>query len=377
MPWSNQNGGSPWGGSSNQGDHKNHRGRPLKGQGGNDPGSMPPDMDKVFRKGQDQLKQFGGTGLFFLVVVIAVLFWAFQCFYIIQQNEQAVELRLGKPKDSIVTEGLHFCFWPVETYRKVSRTEQTATIGTHEQDGLMLSGDQNIVNVNFSVYYYIADPTAYLFNVNDQTGTIQQVAESAMREVVGRRPADDVYRNQREAVAADVLAIIQSTLDKYGVGVNVTRVSITEAAPPREVADAFNSVQQAEQERNRAIEQGNQEQAQKRGIAKGEASRIRETAAAYKARVVEEARGEAQRFVFVAKEARVAPETTRLRLYLETVEQVLSSPNKLVLDKSGGGAVPYLPLDEIMRKANPPAKGASAVSTREEGFTATVPAGGN
>lgn len=356
MPWSNQNGGgnndgSPWGGG-NYGDHKNHRGRPSKGHGGGS-GPTPPDMDEILRKGQEQLKQFGGGGLFLLVGLIVAAFWIFQCFYIVQQNEQAVELRFGKPKEGIVTEGLHFRLWPIDTYRKVPRTEQTETIGTREQDGLMLSGDQNIVNVNFSVYYYIADPAAYLFNVNDQTGTIQQVAESAMREVVGRRPADDVYRDQREAVASEVLSIIQSTLNKYGVGINVTRVSITEAAPPREVAEAFNSVQQAEQERNRAIEQGNQERAQKRGIANGEASRIREAAAAYKARIVEEARGEARRFSSVAKEARAAPEATRFRLYLEAIEQMLASPNKLVLDKSGGGAIPYLPLNEIMRNANP------------------------
>ncbi|RCL03244.1 MAG: membrane protease subunit HflK [Candidatus Tokpelaia sp. JSC189] len=354
MPWSNQNGGgnngdSPWGGDGN---HKNHRRWSPRGHGGG-LRSTSPGMDEILRKKQEQLKQFGGGKLFLLVGLIFAIFWIFQCFYIVQQNEQAVKLRFGKPKEGIVTEGLHFRFWPIDTYRKVPRTEQTETIGTREQDGLMLSGDQNIVHVNFSVYYYIADPAAYLFNVNDQEGTIQQVAESAMREVVGRRPADDVYRDQREVVASEVLSIIQSTLNKYGVGINVTRISITEAAPPREVAEAFNSVQQAEQERNRAIEQGNQERAQKRGIANGEASRIREAAAAYKARIVKEAYGEAQRFSSVAKEARAAPEVTRFRLYLEAVEQMLSSPDKLVLDKSGGGTVPYLPLNEIMRNTNP------------------------
>jgi len=374
MPWSNQNGGSPWGGNGSHGDHKNHSGRPQKGKGGSGPGAMPPDMDEIFRKGQNQLKQFGFGGIFVLAGILAAAFWIFQCFYIVQQNEQAVELRFGKPKDGVVSDGLRFRFWPVDTYRKVSRTEQTATIGASDQEGLMLSGDQNIVNVDFSVYYYIVDPAAYLFNVNDQADTIQQVAESAMREVVGRRPADDVYRNQREAVAAEVLAIIQSTLNKYEIGVNVMRVSITEAAPPREVADAFNSVQQAEQERNRAIEQGNQERAQTWGIANGEASRIREAAAAYKARIVEEAHGEAQRFVSVAQEAQVAPEVTRFRLYVEALEQMFSSPGKLVLDKSGGGVVPYLPLNEIMRNASPPAEGANAAPVRER-FSATVPTG--
>ncbi|RCL02731.1 MAG: membrane protease subunit HflK [Candidatus Tokpelaia sp. JSC188] len=354
MPWNNQNDSgnnneSPWG---NYDDHKNHRRWPSRRHNSGSK-SIPPDISQILRQRQKQLKQFGSKRIFLLVIFIITIFWVFQSFYVIQQNEQAIELRFGKPKEGIVTEGLHFRFWPIDTYRKVPRTEQTATIGIREQDGLMLSGDQNIVHVNFSVYYYIIDPTAYLFNVNDQEGTIQQVAESAMREVVGRRPADDIYRDQREIVASEVLSIIQSTLNKYGLGIDVTRISITEAAPPHEVAEAFNSVQQAEQERNRAIEQGNQERAQKRGIANGEASRIREAAAAYKARIVEEAHGEAQRFSSVAKEARAAPEITRFRLYLEAIEEMLSSPDKIILDKSGGGTpVSHLLLNEIMRNPN-------------------------
>ncbi|RCL00304.1 MAG: membrane protease subunit HflK [Candidatus Tokpelaia sp. JSC085] len=381
MPWSNQSGGdnnqgaSPWGSrqSSNHSEHRSQRKRFSGGDRGS--GSMPPDVDEILRKGQDHFKKFGGGGLIFLGCVMAAVVWMFQCFYIVQQNEQAVELRFGQPKNIIVMEGLHFCFWPIETYRKVSRTEQTVTIGTREQDALMLSGDQNIVNVNFSVYYYIVEPSAYLFNVNDQSGTIQQVAESAMREVVGRRPADDVYRDQREAVATEVSAITQSTLNKYGVGVNITRVSITEAAPPSEVAEAFNSVQQAEQERNRAIEQGNQHRAQKRGIANGQASQIREAAAAYKARIVEEARGEAQRFATVEKEAKEAPDVTRFRLYLEAVEQMLSSPGKLVFDQAHSGIVPYFSLNEIMRNNRNISSGPDG--STNTGFSATVSNGGS
>jgi membrane protease subunit HflK len=311
MPWSSQNGGGN--------DYKKRCGQ---SSGGN---SIPPDVDKILRKGQDHLKQFSTGKFIFFICIIMLFFWMFQCCYIVQQNEQAVDLFFGKPNDRFITEGLHFRLWPIETYRKVSRTEQAVTVGTHERDALMLSGDQNIVNINFSVYYYVSDPTSYLFNLNDQRGTIQKVAESAMREVVGRRPADDVYRDQREAVALEVMLIIQSTLNKYGLGIEVTRVSITEAAPPREVAEAFNSVQQAEQERNRAIEEGNQERAQKRGLANGQASHIREAAAAYKARVIEEARGEAQRFSSVEHEEKIAPDITRFRLYLEAMEGMFSS----------------------------------------------------
>jgi len=354
MPWTNQKDDkgesrSPWGRQNDKNGSGNApRGSSSQNGDSGGRGNPPvPDIDALLRKGQNQIKNMGGGFIAWVIIILAVIFWLFHCFYVVEQNEQAVELRLGKPKQTVAEDGLHFYLWPIENYRKVPRTEQTVTIGGDDGDGLMLSGDQNIVKVNFSVYYYITKPASYLFNVRDQSGTIRQVAESAMREVVGRRPADDVYRNRREIVANEVRNIIQSTLDKYGLGVNVSRVSIREAAPPAEVADAFNAVQQAEQERNRAIEQGNQERARLRGLANGQASIVREKANAYKARIVEEARGEAQRFITVEKEAKTAPEATRFRLYLEAMEQMLSAPNKLVIG-AGNNIVPYLPLDKFM-----------------------------
>jgi len=353
MPWSNQNGGKgPWGGGNPEngprpaGGNEENRQRPRRPAGGGH--STPPDIEDLFRKGQQQLKQFGNGGILLLVGFFVAVFWLFQCFYTVQQNEQAVVLRFGVPQEGIVTDGLHFRLWPVEIYYKLPLTEQIVTIGAQEPYGLMLSSDQNIVNVGFSVYYDIVDPGAYLFNINEPGMTIQQVAESAMREVVGRRPVDDVYRDQREAVSADVLAIIQTTLNKYNVGVRVKRVSLTKAVPPQKVAAAFNSVQQAEQERNRSIEQGNEERAKKLGVANGQAARLHEAAAAYKVRAVAEAQGEARQFERMAQEARNAPQATRFRLYMEAVEQMLSGAGKLVLDKAGSGAVPYLPLNEFV-----------------------------
>lgn len=385
MPWKNQQdgksggekssppAGSPWGksGDKERGAKTPSGSAPRGGfPGGKNEPSMP-DIDALLRKGQNHMKQIGGGFIAALIAVLAVIFWLFHCFYIVQQNEQAVELRFGKPKQTVAEDGLHFYFWPVETYRKVARTEQTVTIGSDGGEGLMLSGDQNIVRVNFSVYYYITKPSAYLFNVRDQEGTIAQVAESAMREIVGRRPADDVYRNRREIVAAEVRGIIQSTLDKYGMGIEVSRVSIREAAPPYEVADAFNAVQQAEQERNRSIEQGNQERARLRGLANGQAAGIREKAAAYKARIIAEAQGEAQRFTSVEKEAKTAPEATRFRLYLEVMEQMLSAPGKLVIGAGAGNIVPYLPLDSLLQnKALPGQAAAGAARLRQSGTDA-------
>lgn len=362
MPWSNQNGGQgPWGGGSENGPRRTggkneeNRQRPHRPAGGGR--ATPPDMDDLLRKGRQQLKQFGNGGIFLLVGLFVAAFWLLQCFYTVQQNEQAVVLRFGVPQEGIVTDGLHFRLWPVEIYYKLPLTEQIVTIGAQEPYGLMLSGDQNIVNVGFSVYYDIVDPSAYLFNVSDPRMTIQQVAESAMREVVGRRPVDDVYRDQREAVSADVLSIIQATLNKYNMGVRVKRVSLTRAVPPQDVAAAFNSVQQAEQERNRSIEQGNEERAKKLGVANGQAAHLHEAAAAYKVRIVEEARGEARQFERMAQEAANAPQATRFRLYMEAVERMLSGSGKLVLDKAGSGAVPYLPLNELLGAKPAAAKG--------------------
>ncbi len=363
MPWSNQNGNGPWGGGNNggspwgsggndNGGNKSPWEKKPSGSGGNG-GNNGPDIDDILRKGQDKLKQFGGAGMFLIVLLIVVIFWLFQCFYVVQQNEQGVVLRFGVPQEGIVGDGLHFHFWPIETYMKVPLTEKSIAIGgkpgqAQQSDGLMLSSDQNIVYVNFSVYYRISDPTRYLFNVNEQEGTVRQVAESAMREVIGSRPVDDVLRDKKEEVANSVKTIIQSTVDKYQLGVQVNRVSISEAAPPTKVAAAFNSFQQAEQERGRMVEEGNRVRFNKLGLANGEASRTREVAKGEKAQMIEEATGRAERFAAIAHEAAVAPEATKYRLYMETVGRILQSPNKLVVEQKNGSPVSYLPLNQMM-----------------------------
>lgn len=355
MPWTNQNGGGPWNSDKNKnsGDKKTSA-KSFFGSGGNNGGNNGPNLDDILRKGQDQFKQFSRGGFFVLFLLLAVCFLLYQSLYIVQQNEQAVELRFGVPKEGIIGDGLHFHFWPIETYMKVPLTEKTIAIGGHpgqkqQSEGLMLSSDQNIVNVNFSVYYRISHPGQFLFNVNDQEGTVRQVAESAMREVIGSRPVDDVLRDKKEEVANDVRKITQLTVDKYQLGVEISRVSISEAAPPTKVAAAFNSVQQAEQERGRMIEEGNRVRFTKIGLANGEASRTREIAKGEKAQMVEEATGRAERFQAIAREAAISPEAARYRLYMETMGRIFSSPNKLVLDQINSPAVPYLPLNELLR----------------------------
>ena len=262
MPWNNQSGGGgPWGGGTGGGPW----GQGPRGPGG--PQGGPPDLEDIIRRGQDRLKRAlpGGGGstpaMFGLIALALVAIWLFQSVYTVQPDELAVELRFGKPKPELSEPGLHFHWWPVETVEKANTAEKLINIGDtrgNEASGHMLSGDQNIVDVRFSVAYQVSDPRAYLFNVSDPDEMVRQIAESAMRETVGRRPAQDVFRDDRQGIADTVRNTIQHTLDEYGSGLTVNAISIEDAAPPREVADAFDEVQRAEQDEDRFVEESNQ-----------------------------------------------------------------------------------------------------------------------
>jgi membrane protease subunit HflK len=362
MPWNNQSGGGgggPWGGGGNSG---GPWGQGPRGPGG--PQHQPPDLEDIIRKGQDRLKRALPSGggfspaLLGLIALALVAAWFFKAIYTVQPDELAVELRFGKPKEELAQPGLHFHWWPIETVEKVVTAEKLIAIGGGRDGGaagLMLSGDQNIVNVQFSLAYQVNDPRAYLFNVSDPDGMARQISESAMREVVGRRPAQDIFRDNRQQIADGVRSIVQSSLNDYGAGLAINAVSIEDASPPREVADAFNEVQRAEQDEDRFREEANQYANQRLGQARGQAAQIGEDAAAYKNRVVEEAKGEAQRFISVYDEYAKAPDVTRKRLFIETMEKVLGGSNKVILESGGGqGVLPYLPLPELQRRQNPP-----------------------
>ncbi len=359
MPWSNQNGGGgPWGGGggNNQGPWGQGPNRPRGGGGGNNGG--PPDLEDIIRRSQDRLRGvmpggFNG-GAFVIVLLVVLAFLAFQSIYTVQPDERGVELRFGRPKEEISMPGLHFHLWPLESVEIVKVTEQQQNIGaargSNSNAGWMLTGDQNIVNVQFSVLFTVTDPTAYLFQLETPAATLQQVAESAMREVVGRRPAQDIFRDNREGISTEVRNIIQGTMDSYGSGISINAVPIEDAAPPREVADAFEEVQRAEQDEDRFVEEANQYANQKLGQARGQAAQIREEASAYKDKVVNEAQGEAQRFVSIYNEYANAPDVTRRRIFLETMEAVLKNSNKIILDNKEG-VVPYLPINELMKQS--------------------------
>lgn len=353
MPWENNGGG---GGRNNSG---GPWGQAPGGGGPRRPSGNTPNLEDILNRGRDQFRGGIPGGRWALIggVLAIVAFWALNSIYTVDPQEVGVELRFGAPKPELSTPGLHFHFWPIETVERVTVTENQTSIGSATgggsrsgaDDGLMLSGDQNIVDVRFAVLWSVANPIEYLFNVRDPEDMVRNAAESAMREVVGRRPAQDIFRDDRAGIAIEVQDITQTILDSYGLGVRVSQISIENAAPPAEVADAFNEVQRAEQDEDRLQEEARSYANTLLGDARGRAAALREDAAAYTNRVVQEATGEAERFNAVYAEYVNAPEVTRKRLFLETMEQVLGGSEKVLIESgaNGQGVIPYLPLPEL------------------------------
>ena len=353
MPWDNNTGGGrgPGGGGP--------WGQAPQGGGGGPRRGGTPNLEEILSRGRNSLQGGlpGGRWAFVGVALALVVFWGFNAIYTIDPQEVGVKLRFGQPMET-TGPGLHFLWWPVESVERVNVTENQTEIGsvansrTGAAEGLMLSGDQNIVDVKFSLLWSVSDPKQYLFNVRDPEDMVRSVGESAMREVVGRRPAQDIFRDDRAGIALEVRDISQRILDSYGLGVTVSQIAIENVAPPSEVADAFDEVQRAQQDENRFQEEARQYSNTLLGDARGQAAQMREDAAAYKTRVVQEAEGEAARFTSIYDEYVKAPEVTRKRLFLETMEQVLGGSEKVIVENgAGSGVVPYLPLPELRNNA--------------------------
>lgn len=353
MPWSNQSGGG--------GGWKGGNGGPW-GQGPSGPGGgQSPDLEEMLRKGQDRLKQAipgGGGNKFMWVFALLGLvgFWLMNSFYTVAPEEEGVVLRFGKYVRS-TPPGLHFVIWPIETVETPKvQEENQLNFGLSSRggspEGLMLAGDQNIVDIKFTVLWKISDAQKFLFNVNNPERLVRVVAESAMREVVGRTQGDQVRTQGRLEAQNQVLSLIQGSLDTFDSGIRITGVKLEKADPPPTVIDAFEEVQRAEQNQNKFIREAEQYRNKLLGEARGEASKIVEDAKGYKARVVNEADGEAQRFVSVYNEYAKAKDVTRKRLFLETLEDVLSNSNKVIIEQGqgGSGVVPYLPLPEVAKR---------------------------
>ena len=369
MPWDNNTGGG--GRNSNSG---GPWGQPSGG-GGRRGGGNTPSLEEILSRGRDSFQGGLPGGRWTLVAgaLLIVGLWAYNSIYTVAPNEVGVELQFGRPKAELSNPGLHFHLWPVETVEKVSVTVNQTSIGgsttgrSANEAGLMLSGDQNIADVRFTVFWSVANPIEYLFNVRDPEDMVRLAAESAMREVVGRRPADDIFRDDQGGIALQVQDITQSIVNTYQAGVTISQINIEYAAPPSEVADAFNEVQRAEQDEDRVQEEARQYANTLLGDARGRAAALRENAAAYSNRVVQEATGEAERFNQIYVEYVNAPHVTRQRLFLETMEEVIGGSQKVFIEggAAGSGVIPYLPLPQL--RANPSLD--SGTSTTTDGTT--------
>lgn len=355
------------------------------GPGGNDPWGQkgggrggPPDLDEVVKNVQNKLRGFfggsgggsGGSGGGSMpgkagisaILVVALVVWALTGFYVVQEGTRGVVLRFGAYSETTLP-GLQWHVpWPVEEvntvnvqnvnsveigYRTTGQSQEQAV----PQEGLMLTRDENIVDVKLAVQYDIKDPENLIFYVADNPQTVVRGAtESALREVVGTNNMDFVLTEGRATVVSETKALLQRVLDRYLTGINVIAVEMQDAQPPREVKPAFDDAVKAREDQVRLI---NEAEAYRNDViprARGEAARLIQEAEGYKEAIIAQAEGEASRFEQILTEYEQAPDITRRRMYLEKMEQVLSNSSKLMIDQSGGNNVIYLPLDQLLRQ---------------------------
>jgi membrane protease subunit HflK len=368
MPWTNQGGGGPWGSG----------GKGPWGSGPQSPGPTPPDLEEILRRGQDRLRRvlpggnLGGRG-FALIVLGVLVLWGFSGFFRVEPDELGVVLRFGKQVRE-VQPGLNYHLpYPIEKVLtpkalRVNKIDIGMRIvddlrrgGTTTRDvpeeSLMLTGDENIVDVDFSVLWKVK-PTGvgeFLFNIQNPEGTVKAVAESAMREVIGRSEIQPILTGARQTTETAVQDLMQRTLDHYGAGVIVQQVQLQKVDPPAQVIDAFRDVQAARADLERAINEAQTYANRVVPEARGRVAQITQAAEAYRQQTVAEATGQTARFLKIYEEYKKAPGVTRERMYLETMERILGGTDKIILDSggSGSGVVPFLPLNELTRPAQP------------------------
>ncbi|MDB0067106.1 FtsH protease activity modulator HflK [Candidatus Pelagibacter sp.] len=354
-------GGSPWG-------------TPPGGGNGSGKGPTPPDIDALIRDIQSKINRFlpggsssGGKPIGLILIILAFV-WLASGLYRVGPDEQGVVLRFGKFVKT-TQPGLHYHIpIPVETVEtpkvtKVNRIDigfrserdsgfsQGGGVADVPQESLMLTGDENIVNIDFSVFWVIKDAGKFLFEIQDPEGTVKAAAETAMREVIAKSKIQPVLTEGRAQIEIETQEIIQSILDEYNSGIQITQVQTQKADPPDQVIDAFRDVQAARADMERSK---NEAEAYANDViprARGEAAKIMQAAEAYKQKVVAQAEGEASRFISIYNEYAKAKEVTQERMYLETMEKVLADIDKVIIEKNAGsGVVPYLPLPELGKK---------------------------
>ncbi len=367
MTWSNQGGGGPWGPKK-----PNPWGQGPQG-GGNGNGQTP-DFEDMIRRGQDWLNSLmpggsmNGRGAV-LIALAALVLWLASGLYTVKPDEVGLNLLFGRYVGS-TQPGLNYNLpYPVGSVIRPSvTTVNTTEIGFRSGEGrarnaqrdlaeesLMLTGDENIVDINFAVQWQVnpAKAADFVFNIQEPETSIKAVAESAMREIIGKRNIQAILTTERGAVEADVRQLMQDTLNAYGAGVEVRLVQLQKVDPPAQVIDAFRDVQAARQDQDRARNEAETYASKVVPEARGEAARIQQEAEAYRERVVAEATGQASRFSQIYAEYKKAPAIIRERMYLETMERILAGSEKTVIDQNGAsqqGVVPYLPLGDFQKK---------------------------
>jgi modulator of FtsH protease HflK len=373
MPWSNQ-GGGPWGSGGGGGN---------KGPWGSGPqpsgGSTPPDLEDLLRRSQDKLRTvlpgggLGGRGLI-IILILAVLGWLATGIYRVDTNEYGVVLRFGA-FNRYAQPGLNVHWpYPIESHltpqvtvvrqihigmRLVEDLRRGTTIRDVPEESLMLTGDENIVDVDFTVFWQVRPDKVsdYLFNISQQESTVKAVAESAMREIVGRNDIGPILTGARQGIEKDVFELMQRVLEEYKAGVMITQVQMQKVDPPQQVIDSFRDVQAARADLERAQNEAQTYANRVVPEARGRAAQVTQAAEAYREQTVAEAKGAASRFLKVYDEYKKAPDVTRQRLYLETMERLFSGTEKIIMDSgTATGAIPYLPLPELTRPAQRPAQ---------------------
>jgi len=371
MPWSSQGGGGGWqsGGGGNGGPWGRTPGGGRRGGGGQPP---PPDLEEMLRRGQDRFRRWmpglrGGRGIILLLLVVIGI-WLLTGFYRVEPDEQGVVLRWGEWTKT-TQPGLNYHLpWPFETvirpkvtkinraeigYRTLIDSNRGAVTRPVPDESLMLTGDENIIDVKFTVFWRIRDAGQYLFNIQAPDRTVKDASESAMREVIGKTRLQSALAEERLLLAQQTHQLTQQVLDDYGAGIEITQVEPQDIAPPEAVIAAFRDVQAARADQERAK---NEAEAYRNDIiprARGAAERLVQEGTAYKEQIVAEAQGEASRFLAIYAEFAQNPEVVRRRMFLETMEEVLGGIDKVIIDsgaQGNSGVVPYLPLPELQRR---------------------------
>jgi modulator of FtsH protease HflK len=357
MPWQNQGGGGggggPWGG-----------GQSPWGRGN---GPQPPNLEDILRRSQDRFRRalpggFGsGRGVVLVVLAVLVL-WGFSGIYRVQPDEEGIVLRFGAYNRK-TTPGLNYHLpYPIEQALTPSVTranaieiggaaQQRGFDGAQEpQESRMLTGDENLIDIYYTVQYVVKDAPSFLFNIRNPNETVKAVAESAIREVVGHTDAIGAIVGGQDKIVKETQDLLQRILDAYDSGVQITNVNLRRIdLPAADVIAAFTDVQTAKTERDSKVIQARTYASNTVPRAKGEAAQVTQAAEAYRQQIVRQAEGDASRFLAVYQAYKLAEDVTARRLYIETMEKILSGANKVILDKAGGasGVLPYLPLPEL------------------------------